>query len=506
MRTGAQYLQALRDGREVYLDGRRVADVTTEPGLSPVAHTFARMYDLVQDNEDTMTWRGEDGQAISGTWIQPRDRDQIVFRRNFTQAVARRSGGLFGRPQDYVPLFHLGMLDIKAEFSRGDKRFEDNIERYWSYAREHDLMLSHVFIDAQAHPAQNVDETVLPRIVRRTEDGIVVSGAKTVATFAVHADEVLVGSFPRPGMRNEHVMYFSIPIATKGLRVVARTPFGTGSAFDHPAGQFGDENDCMVIFDEMLVPWERVFFADGEPDFCATVFPRITEWAHWSILCRVAVKAEVLAGLYSVIPQMIGREQQPQSQEALGEIVRYLTTLRAFIHAAEDQGHVTPAGHYMPDPSYVTAGRAYSVEHYRRITGYVHDIASQALINVPTEAAFDNPVIGPTMEKIFGNPVASARDRARVTRLAWDMVSDSFGGRQTLFELFNALPWTAQRAQLMASFNAEPYRRLALATAGIGSIEDAAAAATSAAAGMVRNYEAVGKAYAQSKIIGVAGR
>jgi 4-hydroxyphenylacetate 3-monooxygenase len=251
----------------------------------------------------------------------------------------------------------------------------------------------------------------------------------------------------------------------------------------------------MIVFDDVLVPWERVFSIADE-NFCATTFPRITEWAHWSILVRLAVKAEVLAGLYALIPEMIGRAQQPQSQEALGEVVRYLLTLRAFVHAAEDQSSITPAGHCMPSPQYVTAGRAYSVEHYRRITGYLYDIASQALINMPAEAAFDNPVIGPTLEGMFTGPAGGARDRARLVRLGWDMVCDSFGSRQTLFELFNALPWTAQRGLLLAAFDTEPYKQLARATAGLGSLEAAATAAESAARGERRDYKSVGEAFA----------
>ena len=127
LRTGAEYLQALRDGREVYLDGKRVDDVTTEPGLSIVGRTFARMYALVGANQEALTWRDEEGRPVSGTWLQPRDRDQLGWRRLFTETIARHTGGLFGRPQDYVPLFHLGMLAVKTDFSRGDKRFEQNI-------------------------------------------------------------------------------------------------------------------------------------------------------------------------------------------------------------------------------------------------------------------------------------------------------------------------------------------------------------------------------------------
>ena len=109
--------------------------MTTEPGPSIVAHTFARMYDLVARHPDTLTFPDEDGQRWSGAWVQPRDRAQLGWRRQFTETIARLTGGLFGRPQDYVPLFHLGMLDVKAEFSRGDARFERNIARYWEHAR-----------------------------------------------------------------------------------------------------------------------------------------------------------------------------------------------------------------------------------------------------------------------------------------------------------------------------------------------------------------------------------
>jgi 4-hydroxyphenylacetate 3-monooxygenase len=474
LRCGAEYLDALRDGREVYLDGRRVKDVTAEPGLREAAHTFARMYDMVIANREAMTFRDEDGAVRSGTWIVPRDRKQLAWRRNVTETIARRTGGLFGRSQEYVPLFHLGMIDVKRELSRGERRFERNVEDYWRSASEKDLMLSHGFATVQVPPGVPLASTMVPRIVARDADGIVVCGAKTVATFAAHSDEILVGTTPYPGMGEDHVMYFSVPIATRGLRVVARTPYATGSAFDHPASQYGDENDCIVIFDDVRVPWERVFGLGGDLKLCAWLFPRISEWAHWSILARIAVKAEILVGLYALIPEMIGRSQQPQAQEAIGEVVRYLITLRAFIHASEDQGMVTPSGFYMPNPTYVTAGRAYSVEHYRRITAYLHDISSQSLINMASEGAFDSPEVGPSLEKIFSTPVASARDRARVTRLGWDMVCDSFGARQTLFELFNAASWAVQRNQIVEEFDLAPYRKLALATAGLGPLEDAA--------------------------------
>jgi 4-hydroxyphenylacetate 3-monooxygenase len=498
VRTGAQFLAALRDTREVYLDGKRVADVTTEPGLSTVAHTFARMYDLAHDPEyeQALTFVDEaTGDRINGAWIEPRTREAIEWRRGLTELIARQTGGLFGRQPDYVALFYLGMLDIRRDFSQGEQRFEKNIADYWQFCRDNDLALSHGFIDPQLDPGIPVQDSALLKVVGRNEEGIVVRGVKTVATFATHADEVFVGSFPRPGQTDAHVVYFALPIATPGMRVVARTVYGEGNPFDHPVSMYGDENDCMLIFDDVHVPWERVFSL-GNPEFCMTVFPRITEWGHWSILPRLAVKAEVLVGIFALLPAMLGRSKTPAAQEALGEILRYLTTLRAFVRAAEDAGRLSTSGYWMPDPTFVSAGRAYSVEHYRRIINYLHDLGTQSLVNMPTEGMLDNPVVGPALEAMLSGPNGAARDRARLTNLARDLVADSFGGRQTLFELFNALPWTQQRELLTMRFDVEPYKQLALATAGAGDLGAAGqvmAAVTSSTGGI--DYHAVGEAY-----------
>ncbi|MBV9724626.1 MAG: hypothetical protein JO299_05565, partial [Gammaproteobacteria bacterium] len=288
---------------------------------------------------------------------------------------------------------------------------------------------------------------------------------------------------------------FAVPIATPGLRVVARTDHSLGTPFDHPVSVYGDENDCMLIFDDVLVPWERVFSLEGDTSFCLTVFPRITEWAHWNILPRLTVKAEVLLGLIALLPSLIGRDKAPQVQEAIGEAVRYLTTLRAFIRASEDNGRLSTSGYFMPDPIFVTAGRAYSVEHYRRIIGLLQDVGSQSLVNIPTEGTFNNAVVGPVLEEMLAGTGASARDRARVTRLAIDVAADSYGGRQTLFELFNALPWTNQRDQLVQRYDLAPYKQLALATAGVGSLDAAAQAMVGSLAEMSTDYSALGDLY-----------
>lgn len=497
IRTGAEYLAGLRDGREVYLDGKRVDDVTDVATFGSIAHTIAGLYDKAHTDEyrDALTFEGADGARVNAAWFLPHTRADVEWRRAATEVISRESGGLFGRTPQYVALFFLGMLDMIGEFSGHQEQYQRNIRDYIAEVREKDLALSHAFVDVQADAGVEVDDTVVPKVVSRNDEGVTVRGVKTVATFAPHADEILVGVYPRAGLKDHHVLYFAVPIDTPGVRIVARTVNGNGNAFDRPVSAFGDENDAMLVLDDVFVPWERVFSPIEDPRFCAHVFPRISEWAHWDILVRLAVKAEVLTGLFALIPEMIGRAKQPQSVEALGESVRYLTGLRAFIYAAEDRGQVTPGGHFLPDPAIVTAGRAYSVESYRRIIGHLQDITSQGLINVPTLGTFQSPVVGPTIEAMLSTAQVDARDRARITRLAADLVSDSYAGRQTLFELFNALPFAAQRGQLVAMFDTRPYKDLARATAGVGSLPDAQRAVAAATANVLPDYDLLGDAY-----------
>jgi 4-hydroxyphenylacetate 3-monooxygenase len=468
LRTGQQYLEGLRDGRKVYLNGELVEDVTATPGLGELAHTVARLYDMQHEgvHADLFAFDTPEGDRRSRAWWQPRSQSDLRLRQRYTQTQGRLTGGMFGRLPEYVPLFHLGMLDVKDAFAAGDPRYLSNIERYFEEAASADRSLSHAFVDLQSDPSQDLDTTPILRVVRESESGIVVNGVKSIGTFIAQSDECLVGAFPRPGLKNHHIAYFSVPVNAPGVKVIARSPHAIhGSVFDNPVIRLGDENDAILVLDEVEVPWERVFQYGQDASFASRTFPLITEWAHWSILVRLATKAEVIVGLFAALPEMLGRDKRPDAQEWLGEVIRYLFTLRSFLEAAAVRGHLTGSGHFMPNPDIVTAGRCYGVEHYRRVMGGLVDLMGQGFINAPTEAALTSPEIGGVLREMFDSPKADAYERVRLTRFAQNLTVDGFGGRQMLFEIFNATGTATIRAQLIARFDTTPYKDLARAIA-----------------------------------------
>jgi len=503
MKTGAEYLEGLRDGRKVYMDGRPVEDVTVTPGLGELAHTVARLHDQQHEGEyaELFSFTDEHGRRLSRAWQRPRSPEELMVRQRYTQAQGRLTGGLFGRLPEYVPLFHLGMLDVKDAFGQGDERYVANIARYYDSAAEQDLTLSHAFVDIQTASDVDLDDTPMLRVTREGESGLIVNGVKSIGTFVAQSDEVLVGTFPRGGLKDHHVVYFSVRVNTEGVKIVSRSPHAIGEGeFNHPVSRLGDENDTLLIFEDVEVPWERVFQYGAGASFALRTFPLISEWAHWSILARLATKAEMMVGLFSALPALLGRSKRSDAQEWYGEAVRYLITLRAFLDSAAHRGGLTPAGHFMPSPDIVTAGRCYGVEHYRRIIGGLQDLMGQAFINAPTEAALLSPEIGAVLQSVYGGSEQAALDRVRLTRLGIDLTSGSFGGRQTLFEIFNATGVATIRSQLSARFRSAPYAELAYATAGIGDVDQAirdieADWAPGTQLGDIGLYDAVGDAY-----------
>jgi 4-hydroxyphenylacetate 3-monooxygenase len=471
-RSGAAYLEGLRDDRQVWIDGERVPDVTRDARLGRGVRTIAALYDLQLDPSrvDHMTYLSPtSGDRVGLSHIQPRCVDDLVRRRNMVKAWAEWSAGMLGRSPDFLNTLVMGCAANAHYFAKNQPDFGENIQRYYELVREQDLCLTHTLVapqvDRSVHPDVQVGGAVALHVEDETDAGLVVSGARILATLAPASDDLFVAPSPSrsfSGVGNPRAFAFSIPVATYGLRFICRESFDIGrSSFDHPLGSRFEEMDCTAVFDRVLVPWERVFLY-GDQDYCAALFRATNAFSHsiHQFLVKNWVKAEFVLGVATMVAETIGISEQLHVQRLLGEILHASLTLRAFIRAAEADAVVGPGGVWAPDSETLLTARSYFPEVYPRLVEILQILGSSGLANIPSEASVDSPELQADIERYFQGATIGGKERIRLFRLAWDVACSSFAGRQVLYERYFAGDFYRNVAVHYVNHDKRPYREL----------------------------------------------
>lgn len=468
IRTGQQYIDSLKDGRQVWLGGRRV-DVTVHPDTAAFVKVLAGFYDLQRDPpfRDLLTIRSPTtGDPVSSAYLIPESSEDLVLRRKVTEFFMRRTGGVIGRPPDFMALVLVGLYNARDLLAREDPGFAANAVSYFEYCRENDLSLTHGFGDPSGDRSLPPGSFEYLKVVEESAQGIVVRGAKPVVTFSPYANECLCVTVGRPGRRPEEVLCFAVPMNAKGVRVICRESLTKQSPEDHPLSAYFDELDAFVIFDDVVVPKERVFFLH-RVDLYEELFRRILELGSYHVLVRTAVKAEVLLGVCAAMADYLGIGKSPQVQSTLADVISYVETLRAFITGAERNPVRSAFGLALPDPRQVLLGRIHSVQHHAHILQLVRDISGTAILMAPGHAEMTNPEIGGDLQRYLVGKDTRAIERFRMLKLAWDYTCDSFGSRQLLFEMHNAATLPINKGRLAQGYDTGPFVHLAKYLAGI---------------------------------------
>jgi 4-hydroxyphenylacetate 3-monooxygenase len=458
-RTGRAYIEALRDqDREVWLGGERIKDVTTHPGLARGVQTIAALYDMQHDPElrDAMTYVSPtSGERVGLSFIIPRTRQELEQRRDMMLHWARATCGMMGRSPDFMNVTFAAWAAAAGYFAQNRPEFGDNIRRYYEYIREHDLTLTHSLINLQrsrtVSGSFNLGEETALRVVRETDAGIVVRGARILATLGPMADEIAVYS-PRLGRMTEthspFALNFAVPCRTPGLRFLCRESFDLGrSHFDHPLGSRFEEMDCVVFFDDVQVPWERVFLFGDVALINGTAFATHSSMhsAHQGAAKNLA-KCEFVLGLALLMTETLGNAQLPHTEERLGELMLHTELMRACLRASEADAQLDEWGVMCPARLPVEITRNHFMTAYPRMVEILQLLGSSSFMIAPSEADFRGP-LGPDIEQYLATDTATARDRVKLFRLAWDVAGSSFGSRQVLYERFFASdPLTRARA------------------------------------------------------------
>jgi aromatic ring hydroxylase len=248
--------------------------------------------------------------------------------------------------------------------------------------------------------------------------------------------------------------------------MICREAFASPRPDDHPLSAFFDEMDAWVVFDEVFVPKERVFYL-RRVEMVEQLFGRVLAWASFHTLVRVTVKAEVLLGVCAAVVEYMGTTRSPQAQEALYALISFVETLRAFVHAAETNPTPSLSGLVAPNRKYVLLGRLHFMQHQARALEFVRELSGAGILMAPRHAESVSPDLSRYVDRYLLSGDELAGERYQMLKLAWDYAADAFGARQQLFEMFAGSTMPATKEQLLKQYDTSPFVTLAKQLAGI---------------------------------------
>lgn len=458
--TGSEYLEGLKDGREVWIHGERVKDVTTHPAFRNSARSVARLYDALHDPKQksvltTPTDTGNGG-FTHPFYKAPRSRKDLVAARDAIAAWQRLGFGFMGRSPDYKASF-LATLGANSEFYAP---YQANAQRWYKLAQERVLYLNHAIVHPPIDKHKPPDEVsdVCVHVEKETDAGIVVSGAKVVATASALTHYNFVGHYGLPMKKPEFAAVFMVPMDAPGLKLICRQSYEMvaahcGSPFDYPLSSRLDENDSIMVFDKVLVPWENVFiYRDVQKvnDFAvgSGFFPR----ALFHGCTRLAVKLDFLSGLFLRAVEMIGTQDARNIQVAVGEVMAWRNLFWAIVDGMIQDAKPWVGDSILPSGSHMHAYRVFSTSAYGRIKELMEQTLGSSLIYLCSNAAdLKSPELRPYIDRyIRGANDRSAVDRIKLMKLVWDSLASEFGGRHELYERNYSGNWEDARVQALS--------------------------------------------------------
>jgi 4-hydroxyphenylacetate 3-monooxygenase len=432
-----------------------------------MAASMAALYDMQHQPElaDVMTYVSPvTGQRIGMSFLQPKTKEDLAKRTAMMKIWADYSGGVLGRTPDYLNSSLMAMAAAKKFFGKDMVDFQSNVQNYYDYVSENDLLMTHTLINPQSNrsvgPSKQSDPFIAARVLEKRSDGVVIRGARMLATFPL-ADEILV--FPSTVVRSgqddiPYAMAFSLPISTKGLKFICRESFTANSHYDHPLASRFDEQDAVVIFDDVLVPWERIFLME-DPERANKVSEAteaIIFMSHQATIREIA-KAEFVLGLVTLIAETIGADQFPHVQEKIADIIMTVETMKAFLTTSEANAKVNKWGIIAPDYTPLNSARNLWPRIAPTLVTVIKQVSASGLMAIPPEEVMSSPM-RPDVDKYYQAKLADAEERIRLFKLAWDVAGSSFGGRQELYERFFFGDPVRMACAYYGWYNKEPYK------------------------------------------------
>ncbi|MFE7661785.1 4-hydroxyphenylacetate 3-hydroxylase family protein [Streptomyces celluloflavus] len=464
--TGADYLESLRDGRQVYVDGERVKDVTRHPAFRNSALSVSRLYDALHDPATAEVLTGVDDSGIrTHKFFKPsRTAAELVEAREAIATWARMSYGFLGRTPEYKASFMSG-LGANADYYGP---YAANATAWYREFASRALYLNHVIINPPVDRKRAIHdmEDVFVHAVRETDAGVVVSGAKMLATGSALTNAGFVAPVGSaalaPGKAEAFALVFFVRMDNPGVRLICRTPYANPARgpFDAPLSSRFDENDSVLLLDEALIPWEDVLVhrdIERATGFYATSgFPNLYNFQSGT---RLSVKLELMAGLLARGTRANGTDGFRGVQAAVGELITMRDMVWALTSAMAYDPEPGSGGTVVPRLEHASAMRMYNAQVWDRVHELFETTLGGAPLAVPSSGRdLTHPELRPLIDRFYRGADTSATDRIKLLKLVWDAIGTEFGGRHELYERnysgngeqvrLDALKWATRRGSL----------------------------------------------------------
>ena len=444
--TGAEYIESLRDAREVFIYGERVKDVTTHPAFRNTARMVARLFDALHDDKrkkklllPTDTGNGGMTHAF---FKAPKTLEDLVAGRDAIAEWARMTYGWMGRSPDYKAAF-LATLGGNVDFYAPH---QDNARRWYKFSQERVPFINHAIIhppvDRDRPPNEASD--VCCHIEKETDAGLVISGAKVVATGSVLTNYTFVAHHGLiPVQDKKFAAVFMLPTNSPGVKFICRTSYEMsstvmGSPFDYPLSSRLDENDAVFIMDKVLVPWENVFVY-GDLEKANNFFPRTGFLPRFVVhgCTRLAVKLDFIAGLLLKATEAAGTKDYRGVQANVGEVIAWRNLFWGLSDAMVRDPRPWIGDYVLPNMDPGNAYQIIATMAYTRIKYLIEQTVASGLIYLNSHARdFKNPEIRPYLDQYLrGSNGYKAEERVKLLKLLWDCLASEFGGRHELYEI-----------------------------------------------------------------------
>ncbi|WP_149538019.1 4-hydroxyphenylacetate 3-hydroxylase family protein [Siccirubricoccus phaeus] len=460
IRTGAQYLDGIKDGREVWIDGEKVTDVARHRAFAPIAAAKARMYDMQHEAAYQADLTYVEGGERHSLFQQPPTTQEDWWRKwRSVDLLLQDVGGVVTRVGDETVGEMWSLQDGKDILNEIDPRFADNISSHIRRVVELDPFHVSANTDPKgdrSRPITERDPDMMVHVVKETSAGIVIRGAK-YETAAAYADQAYlkptVGAWTDE-KESDYAVGCIVKMGAPGVKHICRGGFaGRGDPADYPLANRFDEVDTLVVFDDVLIPWEDVFFY-RYTKAAQQVRATLHRYSAFPYVLRLLHNADLMIGAAMWSAKQTGLEKLQAVQEKLADLACYREGIRAHLVASITLAERSPAGLLMPNQSLLYAGRVLACSQLPVMMHAARELIGGQICVTPNAAAFRNAGSGEWLQKFYTlNAEWAAEDRRRLLAFSRDLLNSDYAGHRLAFVQFAQAPHFNHLAAVYRNFD-----------------------------------------------------